>query len=168
MLLQVWNPDLSFDELDLGVSTFWVQIHGLPRNCVSEENALKIRSRLSKVEDIDVVKGFSKFARVRVDIDIENPFPAGFFYENEKEKVRWISFRYERLAGLCYKCGLLGHSSKNCKISKVETLTHEALGIIVQLYGPWIRAEANRKVIMVEDKPQRLSDEEGEEVIPEW
>ncbi|PON38422.1 hypothetical protein PanWU01x14_312560, partial [Parasponia andersonii] len=35
-----------------------------------------------------------------------------------------------------------------------------------QLYGPWIRAEANKKVIMVEDKPQRLPDEEGEEVVP--
>lgn len=50
----------------------------------------------------------------------------------EGDKV-WVAFKYERLQGLCFNCGLLGH--------EVKTYTSPLLmGSAGKLYGEWLRA----------------------------
>ncbi|KAH7543549.1 hypothetical protein FEM48_Zijuj02G0195800 [Ziziphus jujuba var. spinosa] len=42
VVLREWKPDSSFDAIDFHLSTFWVQIHGLPLNPMTRANATKI------------------------------------------------------------------------------------------------------------------------------
>lgn len=47
-------------------------------------------------------------------------------------KPVWISFKYEKLTIVCYKCGMLTHDTKSCKTIKNKK---------EQIYGSWLRAE---------------------------
>ena len=45
----------------------------------------------------------------------------------------WVAFQYERLSGLCFHCGLLGHEEKACKTTKLKVGEESP-------YGEWLRA----------------------------
>lgn len=59
----------------------------------------------------------------------------GFFHDMGKGG-RWISFQYDRLSDMCYRCGILGRIKRNC--SAEETANMKILG---DLYGLWLKAE---------------------------
>lgn len=71
----------------------------------------------------------TKYLRIQVDTDVRKPLPVDFFHDLGNGG-RWISFKYERLPKLCYRCGILGHLNRNC--STKEPATHKILG---DLYG---------------------------------
>lgn len=56
-----------------------------------------------------------------------------------------MSFKYERLPYLCYKCGILGHLNKNCSVK--EPVTQKILG---DLYGLWLKAEVEAALLINE------------------
>lgn len=70
--------------------------------------------------------------RLQVEIDITKPIPMGFFQKIEKDKT-WIQFCYERLGGLCFNCGTLGHLKNSCKAKGCTSSTKED-----DEYGSWL------------------------------
>lgn len=57
---------------------------------------------------------------------------AGFFWKDSLGESQWIDFWYDRLSGLCFKCGYLGHEEKAC--------SHVAAAERADC-GSWIRAD---------------------------
>ena len=56
---------------------------------------------------------------------------------NPEGDTVWVAFQYERLLGLCFRCGLLGHEAKVCSslsVRKGEELPYE----------DWLQAEGRR------------------------
>ena len=55
----------------------------------------------------------------------------------EDKKEQWVSFKYERLPNLCYWCGCLTHSDRECDlwIDSAGTLKEKD-----KHYGSWLRA----------------------------
>lgn len=47
---------------------------------------------------------------------------------------RWVHFKYERLQGVCYNCGLFGHEPKHCSIPRVMAAYNKDL----PKYGPFL------------------------------
>ena len=85
----------------------------------------------------------SSFMRIRVLVDTSQPLCRGRKICLEDGKVGWVRFKYERLPNLCYWCGLLTHSDKDCDlwVQSRGSLTESD-----QQYGGWLRASsANSK-----------------------
>lgn len=75
-----------------------------------------------------------------VDIPVDNPLPAGFFQPKDDESELWIQFKLERLSDFWYCCGMLNHVTVRCHFAEPALVT-SMNGIIVRLYGPWLRVE---------------------------
>ena len=56
------------------------------------------------------------FIRVRVLIDISLPLCHGRLITMENGEKVWVKFKYERLPNICFWCGRLNHSDKNCEL----------------------------------------------------
>lgn len=85
-----------------------------------------------------------RYMRLQVEVDLRKSIPSGFLHKLEGRKI-WIQFQYEHMAEVCYKCGVIGHSKVTCGSPKISS--HLEGG---DLYGPWIRAEANMFTVVSE------------------
>ena len=94
----------------------------------------------------DIVGG--SFMRVRVVIDVALPLCRGRLITFDKGEEGWVSFKYERLPNICYWCGCLNHSDKDCD-HWIES--DGSLKVEDREYGPWIRAvpsSSNKKSVV--------------------
>ena len=57
---------------------------------------------------------------------------------NEEGEKVWVTFKYERLPTVCYRCGRLGHDDKHCDAKEPRQTTEYQ-------YGDWIRANGSFK-----------------------
>ena len=81
-------------------------------------------------------------------IDVSLPLCRGRLISFDEGEERWVSFKYERLPNMCYWCGCLNHSDKDCDwwIESDGSLKDED-----KEYGPWIRTTAatlNKKFVV--------------------
>ena len=54
LILKIWNPNLSFSEIDFSRSPFWIQVHGLPPAWFNKENIEVIGSKAGVVLEVDL------------------------------------------------------------------------------------------------------------------
>lgn len=101
----------------------------------------------------------SRFIKFRVDIAVNDPLSAGFFFEKMGDEEIWIQFKYEKLTDFCYTCGMLNHVTGRCKLSS-PAMIHSSSGIRAKLYGPWIRSQHHGSLLFInpaEDDEQYLT-----------
>ncbi|KAF7139019.1 hypothetical protein RHSIM_Rhsim07G0114000 [Rhododendron simsii] len=124
-------------------SPFWVQIHGLPIEKMTQRNAEIIGKRFSKLlaieSSVDGLLLGRSFLRVKVEIEISKPLPKGFWLRKNTEagKDLWISYKYEKLSDFCYDCGRLGHDKRSCKFVSREEGSNS--GYNAELRASWVR-----------------------------
>ena len=95
LILKIWSPELSWQEIAFSSSTFWIQIHGLPRLWQYKENLIQIGQQAGKVLDIDFdcdhTPQWRKFFRARIEVDINSPLKPGIFLPRSGLPDFWIS-----------------------------------------------------------------------------
>ena len=109
------NEDIR--KLDFSVTRFWVQIHDLPLRSFSLAVAKEIVSIAGNVDSRASEEGSGNafnFMRLRVAVDTSKPMCRGRKITMENGKEGWVSFKYERLPNICYWCGMLTHSDRDC------------------------------------------------------
>ena len=154
---------MSVEDMDFSSIPLWVQVHGLPIEYMSKENAEEIRALVAEVLEVDFTGSggvcMSKFLRVKV----EDPLMSGFFLDRSTQSNLWIRFKYERIVEFCFKCGRLGHLKARCPWADVEVQLNlkESFG-----FEPWLKAESSSKrtsqwVEFIADSTQS-NDEEDE------
>lgn len=136
LCLRRWVPEFTVFEIPFVQCPFWIQIHGVPLEGISKENATKIGSKLGEVLDVEepiAEKRITRdFMRVRVSIDITKPLVTGFWVPRKELPKVWVMLYYERLQDYCYNCGRIGHDQKECKHERVMSLIKDN----APRYGP--------------------------------
>ena len=151
MVLQRVTNAAPVHELSFKTVSLWVQVHDIPvsfwKREIAEElcDAVGLVNREARDEDVDG----GSFFRVRVQVDISVPLCRGRVLSIEDEEEHWVSFKYERLPNLCYWCGCLDHTDRDCErwIESDGSLRNSD-----KEYGPWIRAspiQGRRKPVVV-------------------
>ena len=110
--IKIWDDKLSIQEIDFNHVGFLVQFHNLPLEFMEEGNLREIGTRLGYAiaTDIPIHNDciMRSFPKVRINIDISNPFMIGLWVPTSTSKIK-VHFCYEQLQNIFFGCGLLGH-----------------------------------------------------------
>jgi hypothetical protein len=59
---------------------------------------------------------WGSFMRVRVEVDVDKPLRRGItVFSQCRNATEWYEVQYEHLPHYCFSCGIVGHSSVECK-----------------------------------------------------
>ena len=121
LVLRRWERGMTATSISFSSMPMWVQMWGLPFDLLVEEVSRDIGNGLGKVLDVDL-KAFSsnqaRFIKVRVELPLDKPLRRrGVVASPEGDKI-CIGFKYDRLVGLCYQCGRIGHESRDYFVSR--------------------------------------------------
>ena len=118
VMVQRYNTDVPVQDLSFTKALFWVQVHEIPVRYMTKkivENLCETVGEVQKLVDAVDDEG-GHFIRVRVSVDVTLPLCRGQLITMENGTKHWIRFKYERLPNLCFWCGRLTHSDKNCDL----------------------------------------------------
>lgn len=98
-------------------TSFWIQVHNILIRSASMDMVKEIVSLAGEVvEDVIDEGQHDKYniMRIRVTIDIIKPLCRGQRITTAKGMDGWVSFKYKQLPIICYGCGRLTHSDRDC------------------------------------------------------
>ena len=137
LVLSEWYEGIEEDAEAFRSVPLWVQVWNLPVHWMSKEAGRRLGSNFQSVREVIVPQTGGKEGRhlkLFVVADISQPLLRGTIVK-VGEQTKWASFKYERCPDFCYKCGIIGHSERNC-----QRQDDKGLGKKDNQYGPWLRA----------------------------
>ncbi|XP_050222203.1 uncharacterized protein LOC126672298 [Mercurialis annua] len=149
------SPDnIVFDKVP-----FWIRILNVPIGRMTKSMASTIGGRLGTLIEVDEDRlgGWSRYIRVRVDIDIEKPLKRGVTVRLNANQKKWLEVQYERLGSFCYVCGRLGHQDIDCEEGG------EVLDKSLYQYGEELRASPLKSI----SRSQKIDKEKEDSLIKE-
>ena len=116
VLLQRYDKKVPVQELVFNQVAIWIQIHDIPAPYMTREVAEDLCGNAGIVDKtthlLEMVGG--SFMRVQVVIDVSLPLYRGRLISFDDGEEGWVCFKYERLPNICYWCGCLNRSDKDC------------------------------------------------------
>nr|XP_027082611.1 receptor kinase-like protein Xa21 [Coffea arabica] len=136
LVLSEWYEGIEEDAEAFRSVPLWVQVCNLPIHWMSKEAGRRLGSNFQSVREVIVPQTGGKEGRhlkLLVVADISQPLLRGTIVK-VGEQTKWASFKYERCPDFCYKCGIIGHSKRNC-----QRQDDKGVGKKDNQYGPWLR-----------------------------
>ncbi|KAJ1389811.1 Zinc finger, CCHC-type [Sesbania bispinosa] len=123
ILIKAWNLSIEVHATDMGSNLF-------------------LFTFMHKKDAKDVL---DRGPWVKVLIDIKKTPSSGCWVPRKGVPKSWIPFRYEKLQGLCFNCGILGHEQKDCKEEKAM----ESFNSSIPKFGPKLGVPPAKPVITI-------------------
>ncbi|XP_074301431.1 uncharacterized protein LOC141632819 [Silene latifolia] len=155
MIVKAWERDMEMTKEDVKCVPAWLRLHrfplkfwgkGLPKIAgivckhVKNDTATEERTRLG-------------FARVMVELVVDQELPAKIAFKDEHGLVNQIEIEYELKPIKCKKCQRMGHDQEQCRIDKLvkeKTVTKKVCRPVVKTANPKI---ATSEMQVVPSKP---------------
>lgn len=122
LFLKRWENDETYEDIDFLKAAIWVQVHGLPLDKITVENAISIAASLRGLVEVDNMNNMKpcrkSFPRIRVLIPLDEPLATRFLLQRPPKQPAPISYQYKRLSEFCYAYGRLGHLSFSCHVAR--------------------------------------------------
>ncbi|XP_021852705.2 uncharacterized protein [Spinacia oleracea] len=118
VVLKPWTQDMDFTKEDLRSVPIWVKLHRLGFMYWGERSLSKIVGKigvLQKVDSATAKRDKLQFARVQVEVLVEQEFPDVIKFVNEKGMLVEVEVEYEWRPLVCSVCKIMGHDATKCK-----------------------------------------------------
>lgn len=145
LMLQPLPRAVRLEQVRFNRVAIWVNLTGLPAELHDAEIAVSVGQYAGKVIDVAVVVGHGRCsARIKVEIEAEEPLLPGSYVDVGTGSSLWIGFKYEGLPRLCNNCMRIGHLDTECRKTafhaKIE-LTKRVEAVAKKLNAPVVSAE---------------------------
>ncbi|KAL2894806.1 hypothetical protein RDABS01_010715 [Bienertia sinuspersici] len=152
ILLQELDSSIQPSDIELINCPFWVRIYNLPFDYRTKEHALILASKIGEVLEVeDDIIGWDKSMRVRVMLNTCKPLRRMQKIRNNRGETCWVEFKYQRLPFFCYKCGVMGHTERDCQKEESEG---DEKG---RQWGAWLKASPRKGIASREEEIQQLN-----------
>ena len=117
IVLQYFDKTLPLRDVVFKETVFWVQVHDIPITYMNQATAEALCASIGEVIHVpgNSPLGGRGFMRVWVRVDVTQPLCRGRVVTLENGEQSWVAFKYEWLPILCYWCGRLDHTDKDCE-----------------------------------------------------
>jgi hypothetical protein len=136
LVVEDFDPSKSLSQYAFRSVPIWVRVFSLPLGDMNRKSGETIGAEIGEFMEVEVGEdGFApgKYMRVKVRIDISKPLMRGIMFDmGEGKQGLWCRFEYEFLPDFCYRCGLLDHIDRDCKISVAKGEKPQ--------FGSWLKA----------------------------
>uniref|UniRef100_A0A803Q611 Zinc knuckle CX2CX4HX4C domain-containing protein n=1 Tax=Cannabis sativa TaxID=3483 RepID=A0A803Q611_CANSA len=144
--IKPWPVEGEVRAGEFAVARFWVQIHGLPTRCLTNENAPVVAKKIGELVEADGKSKFElvqrEYLRLWIDVWVSHPISVGFFLTTNGKPESWVHFKYEKLPLLCFNYAKLAHWDKVCHAPM--TMVMPRTGEAVPMYGLWIKSDTRK------------------------
>ncbi|KAK1627889.1 hypothetical protein QYE76_002204 [Lolium multiflorum] len=139
VLLEPYDGFSRAQDIELFFMPIWAQIHELPEAYCKEKVVKQLIEKAGeKAMEVKITGNWGNYVRVRIRYDVRKPLLRFVsFIKDGKRHV--FALRYEKLAGFCPVCGLLGHEYKECGRGVYEEKDHK--------YRDWLYANPPRPLV---------------------
>ncbi|KAJ8769549.1 hypothetical protein K2173_005152 [Erythroxylum novogranatense] len=110
--IQRWSPSFRPSHAVITTAVVWIRIPNLPKARYHPQifEALgNLVGHTVRIDDATLHASRGKFARIAVEIDLNNPLKPSVELDGET-----LFISYEGLPQVCIKCGVVGHSPSAC------------------------------------------------------
>lgn len=122
LAVRPWVPNFVASNVKIDRTMVWIRFPSLGMEYYDESVRLALATAVGKpikvdIRIVDASRG--RFARVCVEIDLDQPVVGRVWFRN-----MWFNVEYEDLHLLYKRCGLYGHTAKDC-LKTVQTPSGE-------------------------------------------
>ncbi|KAJ4832929.1 hypothetical protein Tsubulata_025614 [Turnera subulata] len=143
IIFKEWRVGQAVEEIDFFKSPFWIHVHGLFPEQLTEEYAKYIGNLLGGFCDMDLTtfNGIchNDVMRIKASLWVERPLRPGFRTVKKDGSEQWVELKYERLPEFCRTCGRMGHWG-NCNLGNGKFCSMAGPHRATE-FGSWMRAE---------------------------
>lgn len=138
LLVSLISEDTSPEEMVLESMNIVVRLHKIPMIYRKAEFASRQCATMGKVLEVIPPKGssYQDYIRVRVQLQISEPFQRGTYLRWQNGTRSWIPFTYERMPVYCFLCGLVGHVERKCRMRFEDGFVDPGRDFP---YGDWLK-----------------------------
>lgn len=160
LVIECANGRGPFNSIPLTDEFFWVQVHGLDPDDMTDEIGKLVGDYLGEFIRSDPgMDGvcMARFMRIRVKINVSKPLKRTVRIRIN-DKSQFYNLKYERLPNFCYICGCFNHLDVDCDKrdrSKALVLQHQ--------FGSFLRADPDDS-LSINMRPTRFF----EPLKPAW
>lgn len=123
LFLKLWSPDFDMQKEGYETITIRERFPNLKLHYYTEAGLSKIASILGKplyTDNTTVTKSKVAFARVCVEVGMDNSRPSHIQFINEYRKLEVQAVEYEWIPPSCNLCSRFGHDLNHCPQQKVD------------------------------------------------
>ncbi|XP_020203712.1 uncharacterized protein LOC109789219 [Cajanus cajan] len=123
LAVREWVPDFVAAEVRIDKALVWIRFPSLGMEYYDESVLLALATAVGRPVKVDFMTMNAtrgKFARVCVEIDLNEPVVGKVWFRNV-----WFKIEYEGLHLLCAKCGRYGHVARQCAVQGLDGVETE-------------------------------------------